>query len=83
MDNPIVNHNYFEDDLDVLVLAEGARFANDVVMENPATRDVIMGAWPENLTHHKNDSRNKWMKYVRENAFTGESRFATQSAGCS
>lgn len=68
--NPIVDHKYLEHPLDSLVLAEGTRFANEIVMKGDATRNVIKGAWPENLTHHKMDDREAWVEYVRNNVVT-------------
>ena len=72
MVNPEVDHRYLEHPLDSVVLAEGVRFANEMVMKGSGTRDVIKGAWPENLTHHQMDEREAWVEYVRENMVTCE-----------
>jgi choline dehydrogenase-like flavoprotein len=72
LDNPVVDHKYLDVELDALVLAEGVKLANEIVMRNSATSDVIKGAWPEKLTHHRKEQREEWVEYVRENAFTGQ-----------
>ena len=68
--NPIVRHNYLKDPLDLLVLAEGCRFGNDIVMQGSGTRNAVQGAWPEDLTHHKYTTREQWMEFVKEEATT-------------
>ena len=70
MQNPIVDHKYLSDPRDLLVLAEGARWSNEMAMKGKATKTVIKGAWPEKLTHHLMESREDWMSYVKENATT-------------
>jgi choline dehydrogenase-like flavoprotein len=62
---PIVDHNYLADPLDELVLAEACRYGNEILMEGKATKNVIVGSWPEDLTHHKNVSRDDWASFVR------------------
>ena len=73
MVNPKVDHQYFDDPLDVLVLAEGARYANEIAMKSSATSKVIKGSWPRTSSHHAMQTREEWVEYVRANAFTGES----------
>lgn len=72
MENPRVDHKYLDDPLDVLVLAEGARFANEIAMKSSATAKVIEGPWPRWASHHEMQTREEWIEYVRANAFTGE-----------
>jgi choline dehydrogenase-like flavoprotein len=67
MDIPIVNHNYLGDPIDELVLAEGARWAHEIVMEGP-TGKVVKGAWPENSAH--SESKEYWTEYVRNTLMT-------------
>lgn len=68
--NPVVDHNYLADPLDMLVMTEACRFANEIVMTGKGTRDVIKGSWPANLTHHTNTSREDWIPHVKQHATT-------------
>jgi len=49
-DNPIVNPNWLSDELDMLVLSEGVRFGNEIVMQGKGTKDIVKGAWPGTYT---------------------------------
>lgn len=71
--NPVVNHNYLQDELDLLVLAEGCRFANEIVMEGSGTKEVVTGAWPKSAKHDKFTTREEWMEYVKNGATTCKS----------
>ncbi|KAF1989738.1 GMC oxidoreductase [Aulographum hederae CBS 113979] len=70
MEIPVVDHRYLEDPLDMLVLSEACRFANEIVIKGKGTKDVVKGSWPEKLTHHAYTKREEWEPYVRENATT-------------
>jgi choline dehydrogenase-like flavoprotein len=70
LDNPVVDHNYLANPLDMLVLSKGCQFANEIIVEGKGTKDVISGSWPANLSHHLNKSPEDWEHYVRENATT-------------
>jgi choline dehydrogenase-like flavoprotein len=70
MDNPIVDHAYLEDPLDMLVMSEACRFANEIIMKGKGTKDVIKGSWPEGLAHHGFETREEWEPHVREHATT-------------
>lgn len=41
---PIIQHNYLSDDLDMLVLAEGCRLPNEIVIEGAGTKGVVKGS---------------------------------------
>jgi choline dehydrogenase-like flavoprotein len=69
-DNPVVDHNYLADPLDMLVMTEACRFANEMVMGGKGTKDVIKGSWPAELTHHENTTREEWEPHVRQHATT-------------
>lgn len=71
-DNPVVDHRYLEDPLDMLVMTEACRFANEMVVNGKGTKDVIKGSWPADLTHHKNTSREDWIPHVKQHATTCE-----------
>ncbi|KAF7674468.1 alcohol oxidase [Alternaria burnsii] len=70
MENPIVDHAYLEDPLDMLVMSEACRFANEIIMKGKGTKDVIKGSWPEGLAHHGFETREEWEPHVREHATT-------------
>ena len=46
LDNPIVDCNYLSDPLDLLVLTEGVRYGNEIVMQGSGTKDIVKGSWP-------------------------------------
>ena len=52
-DNPVVDHNYLADELDVVVLSEACKFANEIIMKGKGTKEIVEGSWPKNLTHHQ------------------------------
>lgn len=69
-DNPVVDHNYLSDELDVLVLSEACRFANEIITKGKGTKDIVEGSWPKDLTHHTHTKREDWVPFVRNNATT-------------
>jgi choline dehydrogenase-like flavoprotein len=70
LENPVVDHNYLDDPLDMLVLIEGCHLANEIAMKGKGTKDIIKGSWPADLTHHAYTSREDWEPYVRRHATT-------------
>ena len=52
LENPIVDHKYLSDRRDLLMMSEGVRFANEIVMTGAGTKDKIKGAWPPGADHH-------------------------------
>lgn len=73
LENPVVDHNYLADDLDVLVLSEACKFANEIITQGKGTRDIVEGSWPADLMHHQNTKREDWVPFVKENATTCKS----------
>ncbi|MCJ1466557.1 hypothetical protein MMC07_005177 [Pseudocyphellaria aurata] len=70
-ENPVVDHNYLDDPLDLLVLSEGCRLANEVVTEGSGTKDIVKGSWPpEMAAHHLYTTREEWDAFVKDNALT-------------
>lgn len=69
-ENPVVDHKHLSDPLDLLVLSEGCRLANEIVLEGAGTKDVIEGSWPHHLTHHTHKDRSEWQSFVRREADT-------------
>nr|OQO32079.1 hypothetical protein B0A51_00617 [Rachicladosporium sp. CCFEE 5018] len=70
MDNPVVDPNWLSDPLDVLVLSEGVRLGNEVIMQGKGTSGIVKGAWPAGLTHHAHTTREQWVPYVKQQATT-------------
>ncbi|RPA98709.1 alcohol oxidase [Choiromyces venosus 120613-1] len=68
--NPVVNHNYLSDELDLEVLAEACRFGNEIMMEGSGTKDVVSGSWPFGATHHELQTRDEWKTFVKKHATT-------------
>lgn len=69
-DNPVVNHNYLSDELDVLVLSEACKFANEIITEGSGTAGIVEGSWPATLTHHNHTKREDWVPFLKDNATT-------------
>lgn len=67
---PFADPRYLSDKRDLLMLSEGVRFGNEVVMEGLGTKDVISGAWPPGATHHKNKTNADWHDHVQKYAST-------------
>jgi choline dehydrogenase-like flavoprotein len=68
MQVPTVDHNYLADPLDVQVLAEACRFANEIMMKGEGTSNIVKGSWPPEAMHHTYTTREAWVDYVRNNA---------------
>jgi len=69
-DNPVVDHNYLADKLDILVLSEACKFANEIITNGKGTAKITQGSWPTDLTHHTYTTREQWVPFVKENATT-------------
>ncbi|PYH40568.1 GMC family oxidoreductase [Aspergillus saccharolyticus JOP 1030-1] len=69
-DNPIVDCNYLSDPLDLLVITEACKFANEIIMKGAGTKDIVKGSWPPSLTHHAYTEREQWVPYVKEHGTT-------------
>jgi choline dehydrogenase-like flavoprotein len=68
--NPVVDHAYLQDPLDMLVLSEACAFANDIVTKGSGTKTIIKGSWPADLAHHGYTTREQWEPHVRQHATT-------------
>jgi choline dehydrogenase-like flavoprotein len=66
---PIIDPAYFDNDLDLAVLAEGCRLAHEILTEGRGTKDLIVGAWPKERRHPTDI--NDWKEYIRTFATTG------------
>lgn len=69
-ENPVVDCNYLADPLDLLVLSEGVRYGNEIITQGAATKDIIKGSWPADLTHHQHTTREAWIPHVKKEATT-------------
>ncbi|EYE89980.1 GMC family oxidoreductase [Aspergillus ruber CBS 135680] len=74
-ENPVVDCNYLDHPLDMLVLSEGVRFANEIVMNGAGTKGIVKGSWPEGLGYgtpgkERFRTREDWVPYVKEHATT-------------
>lgn len=49
LENPIVDPNFLADPTDVLVLSEGMKLSNEILMEGAGTKDVIAGPMPTGM----------------------------------
>lgn len=67
---PVVDGGYLSDPLDVEVLAEACRFANEIITSGKGTKDIVKGPWPPGATHHEFSTREDWVPFVREHATT-------------
>jgi choline dehydrogenase-like flavoprotein len=76
LENPVVDHAYLQDPLDMLVMSEACRFANEIVTKGSGTKDVIKGSWPEGLMHHGFKTREEWEPHVRKHATTCKFQFS-------
>jgi choline dehydrogenase-like flavoprotein len=59
-----------QDPLDMLVMSEACRFANEIITNGAGTKDIIKGSWPADLAHHAFTSREEWEPHVRQHATT-------------
>jgi choline dehydrogenase-like flavoprotein len=69
-DNPVIDCNYLSHPLDLLVLTEGVRLGNEIVMQGSGTKNVVKGSWPADLTHHGFTERDQWVEHVKKEATT-------------
>lgn len=70
LDNPIVDHNYLSDPLDLTVLAEACALGNEIIVNGKGTKDIVKGSWPDQLAYHSYTHRDQWKPYVKEHATT-------------
>ena len=68
--NPVVDHNFLSDPLDMLMFSEACRLANEIAVEGLGTRDIVIGSWPAHLTHHTYTTREEWEPVIRAGADT-------------
>ena len=79
--NPIVDHKYMDDKRDLIMMSEGVRWMNELVMTGEGTKDVIKGAWPPGATHHLNKTNEDWQPFVQKYASTSYHPCGTTTMG--
>lgn len=67
---PFADPRYLTDKRDLVMMSEGVRFANEVVMEGAGTKDIIKGSWPPEAKHHLNKTNEDWQPHVQKYAST-------------
>ena len=67
--NPIVDCKFLQNPLDHLVLSEGVKLANEIVMESEALKGIVSGSWPPKSGHHTLTTTEQWMDYVKKSAW--------------
>ena len=81
--NPVVDHQYLSNFLDILVLSEACSFANEIVMSGHGTKSVVKNSWPREPAYHAYKTREDWIPYVRDMATTCKLRFSYSLTLCS
>lgn len=67
---PYADPKYMDDKRDLIMMSEGVRFANEVIMEGAGTKNIVKGAWPPGATHHLNKTNEDWQPFVQKYAST-------------
>lgn len=70
LENPIVQHNYLADPLDLLVYAEACALGAEVIKQGEGTKNLLLGAWPPEDKHYEFTKLEQWMEYIKNNATT-------------
>ncbi|PLB43315.1 choline dehydrogenase [Aspergillus steynii IBT 23096] len=70
LDNPIVDCQFLADPLDMLVMSEACRFANEIMTEGQGTKDLVKGSWPPASGHNTWTTREQWISWIKENITT-------------
>lgn len=56
---PYINLNFFADDLDLIVLREGVRFVDDIIMNGDGMKDLIGEDYPGPMPRASDEAMNK------------------------
>lgn len=67
---PFADPRYLSDKRDLVMLSEGVRWLNEVVMEGAGTKGIVKGAWPRGANHHLNKTNEDWQAHVQKYAST-------------
>lgn len=66
--NPVVDVNFIDDPLDLLVVSEACALANEIVLQGAGTRDIVVVSCPPGAEEPK--TRDEWVPYVKQFAST-------------
>ncbi|KAI0162423.1 putative GMC oxidoreductase [Pestalotiopsis sp. NC0098] len=80
-ENPTVDHRYFSDRRDLLMMSEGVRFANELVTTGAGTKDKIKGSWPPGRDHHTYKTNEDWQPFVEKYTSTSYHPVGTCTIG--
>ncbi|CAI7594210.1 unnamed protein product [Penicillium pancosmium] len=56
LEQPNINLNYFQDDLDIIAIREGIRFAYDVLKNGEGFKDIVLDEYPWDMPLHDDDA---------------------------
>ncbi|SPQ25655.1 44278e40-6c0d-47dd-baf2-662db6900c6d [Thermothielavioides terrestris] len=59
LDQPKVNINFFENELDIVALREGIRWVDDILMTGDGMKDIIGEDYPWPMPRHSDEAMNK------------------------
>jgi choline dehydrogenase len=59
LEQPYINLNFFENDLDLIAMAEGVRYIDDIVQTGEGIKDIILEDYPWPMPRHSNEAMNK------------------------
>lgn len=65
---PFADPKYLDDKRDLIMLSEGVRFANEMILTGSGTKDIVKGSWPAGATHHLNKTNEDWHDHVKKYA---------------
>lgn len=75
---PLINLNFFENDLDIIMMREGIRWTYDLLTKSDAFRDVFLGEYPWKMPLDDEKAMKKNILERAQTAFhpTGTSRLS-------
>lgn len=59
LDQPNINLNFLENDLDVMALREGVRFIDDIIMDGEGLKDIVGEDYPWPMPRHSDAAMDK------------------------
>jgi choline dehydrogenase-like flavoprotein len=59
LDDPKVNLNFLESDLDLIALREGVRWVDDILMTGDGMKDIVEGDYPWPMPRHSDEAMNQ------------------------
>lgn len=68
-EEPDININFFENELDIVALREGIRFVDDVLMKGEGCKDIIGEDYPWPMPRNSDEAMNKMILERSQNGF--------------